>query len=831
MAIDIRATVTCSLGTLISGTINDDYVQGTGLIKTRGSVEISGIVTPAIGSAVTFSYTKGGTTRSIPRKLRMLSSFADPFRRTTRVELGCKLTYLSDLREAIDWTAFDDTANSSYTADDAKIITLPISAASVMSKCLSKLGVTASSSPLTNRFSIAAFDLGAGYVNVLSDLLVSEGYCGYLNASEVLQVFSLDAAGGTGPKLDQTKIIDLASIGIGQLPGEAVTVSYSTLKLQKPEQVSTNTFIAGAVRPGWDKEETTNIFDVKLPFSTGSATPSLAVYGIEEKTVTTTEYVEISVGQEKKRVVSRRTTEHSIQAPAVAGGLISDYLNNGISFNGSTTVNKTTSETYSYDDAGNVTLYVRDVQGSPWYVIGSLPLTFVFSPSDYLQVYWGGIVVIEKQVQRSIVSGDYQNVTTEQYGTWLQTISGQQTIAAAQKVFATSSQVSNFVNAVLTGDLILLDTRVRIERRTEAQTSPPIEEITNANNADGGDPNNGWRTESTAELELALGSATAQRRIELSLPYAPDDVFSGPSGGPFTSIASDAPQKAKRYGIVQNRLLLGNRSGMNIQTAPELLPAAPFSPFLVEASGVSGLYRTNGTSWTMSSEGVVVSTDALFWGAVGGTGDFFFPVAPGITTLPTTPPEVDGVVTVSSVVPVWNEKALVEARTRTVCSVVGLSFALQLNTPLTLVTKAKVTVVSVLYVNAPSAALALAALTPAVSTGASVAVPLGALSVAALEPAVTLTTMVEVPAATIAATGIVPELIGRPRIEVAVPAALIEVAGLAPVVLTGTFIEVPTAQVTITALPPSIGGPDFWSSWAEQNYGWWPESYGDWWAT
>jgi hypothetical protein len=37
MAIDIRATVTCSLGTLISGSISDDYLQGNGLVKTKGS--------------------------------------------------------------------------------------------------------------------------------------------------------------------------------------------------------------------------------------------------------------------------------------------------------------------------------------------------------------------------------------------------------------------------------------------------------------------------------------------------------------------------------------------------------------------------------------------------------------------------------------------------------------------------------------------------------------------------------------------------------------------------------------------------------------------------
>ena len=53
MAVDIRATVTCSLGTLISGSISDDYIQGNGLIRTRGSAVISGTITPALGTVVT----------------------------------------------------------------------------------------------------------------------------------------------------------------------------------------------------------------------------------------------------------------------------------------------------------------------------------------------------------------------------------------------------------------------------------------------------------------------------------------------------------------------------------------------------------------------------------------------------------------------------------------------------------------------------------------------------------------------------------------------------------------------------------------------------------
>ena len=197
------------------------------------------------------------------------------------------------------------------------------------------------------------------------------------------------------------------------------------------------------------------------------------------------------------------------------------------------------------------------------------------------------------------------------------------------------------------------------------------------------DPNNGWRTASESEIELALGSPLATRRITLSMPYAPDDIFTK-SGVPpnvtYSVSPSDAPEKARAYGRAQNMLLMGNRYGINVQMAAELMPAAPFSPFVLQAGGLSALYRTNGTSWTMSPDGILASTDALFWGAVGGTGTFWFPVAPGITTLPTTPPVVGGSMTVTTPVPVWNETVPITASTVLGLRVQSLPYALNLLT-------------------------------------------------------------------------------------------------------------------------------------------------------
>jgi len=121
--------------------------------------------------------------------------------------------------------------------------------------------------------------------------------------------------------------------------------------------------------------------------------------------------------------------------------------------------------------------------------------------------------------------------------------------------------------------------------------------------------------------------------------------------------------------------------------AAPLMPAAPFAPFVVQANGLSALYRTNGTSWQMDASGILASTDALFWGAVGGTGTFWFPVAPGITTLPTAPAVVNGEMTVTSTVPTWNETVVAVARTSTKLEVTSLPYALSLLTEVAVTTR------------------------------------------------------------------------------------------------------------------------------------------------
>lgn len=624
MTIDIRATVTCSLGTLISASVSDDYIQGSGLIKVKGNAVISGILTPDIGTVVTFAYTKGGVTTTLPRKLRVLSSFADPFRRTTTVELGCKLTYLSDLKEPIKWDAFDDSENASYTANDAKIITLPIHASSVMAKCLTELGITASSSPLTNKFSIPEFDFSPGYVQVLSDLLVSESYCGYLDTSEVLQVFSLNQDGGTGPVLDSSSIIDLGPIGVGQLPGEAVTVSYSSLKLKQPDGTEVST--EEDLMVGWLTSKTSNQSEVVVPYTTSDGQSTYKIYPTLD---TTEEEVQYDIfykynsndwnrQPEKIQIVRKRKTTETKSVAAQAGALATAYLSNGRSIS-NYQIESQTVTSYTYDwDANEIKS--EEIRTGNWlYVLGGLglPMAFGSGPTlDLVPLTGVNDVFMGRTVTETIRTGNITKRIVSRYGPWHQTLSGQQSIAEARDSFQSSSDVTSYVQKITSGEY-LLDVTISTEQAAPTrQVIPSSSEVTNQANAGSGDAANGYRTESKAELELALGSATAQRRIEFSLPYAPDDTFYK-SGSSYYSRSSDAEAKANLYGRVQNKLLLGNRNGMNVQVAPESLPSTPFSPVFVSATGYVALYRTNGTSYTMDANGIVASSDLLFMGGVG----------------------------------------------------------------------------------------------------------------------------------------------------------------------------------------------------------------------
>jgi hypothetical protein len=1079
MAIDIRATVTCSLGTLISASISDDYIQGNGLIKTRGSCELSGIYAPTIGTKVTFSYTKNGVTRQVPRVLRVMSSFADPFRRTTQVELGCKLTYLSDLKEPIKWSAFNDPLNRDEEREDSKIITFPIYAISVAAKCLAKLGLASNGLALTNAFSIAEFNFSAGYVSVLSDLLVSENYCGYLDTNEVLQIINLNAIGGTADVFSVGDIIDIAPIGVGQLPGEAVVVSYSSLELKVPEEEVVEDEGEGGGEGGgetpeapggiggepaspeeaeeqaiinekinWERTEsygtaedyyvsytdpedgsqrvaefrgtTSTVTSIKykeirfrqlprakyeapegselnligstssLPIYTSiGSTAELPVYtaigntasltaeqqaAFEDNPVSVLEevwpdadvneaitdgfdewvlleggwtlnpptyqeqfeddpvpvleeiwpdaelYDYVADGSDKwvnlsggwtlnpptyqeqfeedptavlneiwpaaqvydyvadgmidgdkwihtgsgnwyhekkaldedeiynvKEVPIVKTTSEYGPSIAVASSAATDYLSTGRGFSSEDILISRTYEYSYYDDYGNQVGSVIRKYESGLALVARSSITWADSEDainlDYAPL--GRTHLVEEIVNSNETLLGYTKDTTSTYLRYIHTQNGQQQVAKAVEQAVTIDDMANILLWLLDSGLVHKNTRTQVSRSgvTTSEERPPAPQRINAaynkdapslpekeiaesspfeiadtkktRNPDEApkaasevpDPDNGYRTESSSALALAIGNAAAERRLELSLPYAPDDRFIKSANGKYYAIKSNAAAKASAFGRVQNRLFLGNRSGMNIQVAAERMPLPPFAPVVVQANGLSALYLTNAVTYTMSSDGILASTDALFWGGIGGTGTFWFPVAPGITTLPSAPAVVNGQMTVTNVVPVWNETLKVEASTRLQLVATRLPYALGLLTTATVTTRVKLQGSRIRRVAVPAAVgVTVAAQVPKVSISAKVRPPAASVAVAAVAPAVAGGAAVSVPLSSIAVEALVPETVGRPRIEVLVPAADLSVAAMTPAVRTGVSVAVPVKNLAVAGIRPAAIG-------------------------
>ena len=801
MTIDIRATVTCSLGApVIGGSVSDDYVQGVGLIKTRGSLEVSGLVRPATGTFVTINYTKNGVTRQIPRQLLVLSFFADPFRRTTKIELGCKLTYAQNKRKARKWTYADDPENADVTIVEAEVITRPIYASSVLSECLGALGVVASAG-LSNQFSVPEFDFSGGYFNIASDLLVSECLCGYLNSSGSFNVMSLGVGSGSSSVITADDLIDVGPIGVGDRPGAAVAVTYSTIKLKEPDPQDAD--LPTTANPPAEPEPatpappeaapppesiTTGSIDREEMFSDGN----IIIVGSREFRYTARTVTESYYDEWDRKIHSRSYTTTigaAINSGFVQEMLEADYVDTAVGFgNKPAALWKITNIKYKIpatrkvprlkpeQDQGTVE-NTEELPENPsdgdWVKVASQCyslLQFDSAEQEWKPVSYAEIAIAEQEVElpdgydeiasettieykpeaalagaiasayinpqtqeiftpsfasreasrtetrystkysRVFSNGQiYQSpsttVRTQNYVSYGETQRGQQDIALRQQQ---GEWLSDYADAAL--QVVWSSSEVRIvtgreaflQRRpsqsdkilnTLAQKDP--EEAARIKAGDAAPPppgssKSGYGQESASETAYVTGSSTSTDVTTFAMPYAPDDVFYRTGTCPdvtYGATKSDADSKARAFGRVQNRLLLGNRHGMQMQMAPEKMPTAPMSNLVLQSGGVMALYKTNGTSWAFDANGVIASTDALFWGAIGGgTGSsgWWFPVAPGVTQLPAAPTVVDGVIAHGEPVPPWSEIVKLEGRTRSMIEVTALPYPLELLTEVTI---------------------------------------------------------------------------------------------------------------------------------------------------
>lgn len=665
--VDIRAVSTCSLGELISASISDDFLDGSGLIRCKGTCEIKGTVTPALGSSVSFSWEGPHNSGSVPRTLYVIGYIADPFQNKTTVQLGCKLTMSQDFREDIKLNAWNDPlTEEEYSQLDEGIITLPISAQFVAEYCAAKLGVTGSFN-LKSKFSIAAFDLSAGYYQVLSDLLASECQVGYMgNSGSALTVVNLNALPGGGIAVTADNVIDISPIGIGSVIAERVNVTYSSLKLVPPD--TSNQAVLK-----WEKDESTgllttitipNLIYPELPTNGTVQAPENFVYTYTPHSETTTEYDSLN------RVTKRTTTESTILAELAPAYV---QLKAPLYSNVSTTIQN--------GSLSSATTYYTPPQGSLPYTVVTIE-TFTYktpappmgteqaliaasSPPEGYEEVLEHITYTEEPKIKLIASTqiyeaaltaqaytfDYGTLNTERFiaektvetadygaeigGTQITktfydryrcagyTQEGQQAIAAG--ILRGQNGASFFpasAQALLSGQFALksLGREINISTgyKIGLQQRPSSADRNNINNTKGGSSN--YRTEAKSE-SILIGSGNGAS-VTFSLPYAPDDTFYVINPGPpavygVSQATPSAESVARAYGTVQNRLRAGGRMGMNIVVPASDVPSGLYDGIGISAGGAAGAFAANGLTWTLNQEGAIGSVDALFIGGLG----------------------------------------------------------------------------------------------------------------------------------------------------------------------------------------------------------------------
>lgn len=635
---DTRAYGWCSLGPLSAeaSTFADDQLQGSGIIKTKGTITLQGIHRPAAGTAVSFGYSDGQNWLArIPRRLRVLSSVADPLSLTTEVSVGCLFTYFENRQPAL--TNPTARAENPDVPDVAwRAATLPITAAYVFQQCCSALGLAVSGGiPLTNAYVVDEFDLSAGYIEEMGKLAVSEGWFVRLNEAEQVVFVSKNQDGGSGPLLQRGDLIDFNPVNVGELPGEAVASRYTTARLVAPDLGSSTTAEEAAAalqKRNWEKDESTKVGSAVITSDTTS--------GISTTTYTYTIKDETLTSYDEKDRVTVRTTLRDTVAAEVASTWVSQTGAAGINYG-----QFKSQTTFEYNDPSDETAVTSETTTEWQPYIGYLSSfinQFKFSDGNLAVGYnpmMPALVRTETvSYDKDPVSGITKTTTQESVRRALTTYGSSQCNEVSQR----AGTANEMLYAVAIGmGIVPGDTTVKIrtEREFGLQRRPSAAELSKGNNS------KAPSVEEVSEIAWAIGSPQSQTYVELSPPYAPDDRIiytpstSNPTAylpGDFTVVRSDASAKAVNYARIENRLLLGNRGGVGVQILPELLPPAPFAPVYVRLNGCTAEYRTNGCAWTISSEGCTATSDLLFWNAVDATdfANVWFPTAPGLSALP-----------------------------------------------------------------------------------------------------------------------------------------------------------------------------------------------------
>ena len=683
MTLDIRAKVFCDKGPVISGGFSDDHVQGTGLIRTRGEVVLNGLVNLRPGDTIRLGYEKGGRTVRIPRALRVLSSFADPFRRQTTVSVGCKLTMLETLRENKQQIAAEDEENGGIPCEEFGKIPVNITFTFIANTCLTALGLTLRGNwGLVGSVAVESFDYSAGYVQILSDVLYSQSKVGYLDAEEALVVVDLAEITGTTPVFDEDDVIDVSPIRSGDIPPDVVLVDYSYNRFKKPDPEEAANEEERQKRD-WELDVTQGELEyVYVTYNDGDDIQLFTHYPLS---TSRTSYDELD------RVLKReeRTTTHSAKInSAYVSELLEEtgQLGPNIGISEETTV---TEFIYRYPaerlivppenlppcaywySIGMSVLYdeERDSQpvaqvttrtASDLAIVGSINLPTYFYPDGTLHPGNADfpVEITRIEFEQDGVYNGIGDVSAENMGSasYAEAFDGiTKTKTYRQTCYAMTQQgqqglakMAEDIDSV--GDAFLMlgigrqmvntgvSVQTHYDRYYGVQKRPSL--ANRKKKQFYKDPR-----ESTSRTEFIQGAAGVGITTSYSMPWAPDDRIGYQAGAadPYLIEESIAPELARKFGRVQQQLTYGHRMGFAVQTVPDKLPPYGASLATLRLGGILAEYMVNGQSWSFDSNGIVTSIDMVYLGGIGATTEEYrtpspwAPVQDGITQLPIAP--------------------------------------------------------------------------------------------------------------------------------------------------------------------------------------------------
>lgn len=609
MTTDTRAYVWCDLGTLHPGqpaTIREDHIQGQGLCLVTGTITLAGIVRPAAGSPVNLAYSDGQNwIARFPRRLRVLSSSADPLRRETTLSVGCLLSYYSNRKPPVE-TLQETEQNASVPDVVRRAAALPITAAWVTQKILDALGLQAASSiPFDIKRVVDEWDLSAGYVEELGRIASSCGYFCRMDAQERVQFVSKDQEISIGPLIQREQIIDLTPMGVGDLPGEAVYSRYESTRLVAPDASLTEDQLSSR---NWEREVVIGGPVQAIHSYTDSG-------GVLQKQFIT--YNDWSISEttydSKDRVTRREQTANSLLGITKSvttfdyGSSVSLPNTEGYDEQADSQVLSET--TQDYGPKGDVE--VACGKNAPWGSLNNATIQKSWRTTSY---------------DRNPVAGITKTVTTQAV-LYISTPHGSDAISRLREEGEPVEDLYGYASRLVSYGS---STRIRTERNFGLQKRPGQQERNRA------------ALEKTPTVEQqtqtvwSYGSPASLTAIELSPPYTSDDsILAAGSPPSYSVVAGNAAQQAMRYGRIENRLLLANRNGSGLTLNLRDMPAEPFGLFHIRLNGCTGAFRTNGTTWTLGATGCRATTDALFWAAIDGTlADAWFPLPPGQASLP-----------------------------------------------------------------------------------------------------------------------------------------------------------------------------------------------------